>query len=975
MKSKFCSFLSAFLALCMFVSCSKGTEKPENTTGSTQKSTESSTTATPGVVTTPVETDEYLVQSGNDYTLYSPDRTVAIKVNTEGQLSYSVTRTRDGADTEWVRPSAMGVSMANKKLFKDVTVHGTQVNEVKATLPLYGNQSIVEGSCIEAVLSFDTNDCAASEYKLEIRAYDNGVAFRYVVPGSGSNRNLKELTTYALRDDVTECWYGVNNQDYEAVIESHKPSEKSDAVITAPLTAVVNRGTGYIALMEGALTDSYPGVNLKAEGDATYSTCFYTTPTVAATDSMTTGWRLINIADSLNDLVNNYNIYTVNEQPGELYGNTDWIEPGRSAWSWCTTHGAPTPALMREYTLAAALLGYEYNIIDDGWPAWTDYKNELASLGALGKELNVKQLLWGAITAGTSGYNKTPDKASVDAYMKLLEDTGMVGAKVDFWWSDANVNTTVLQKYILEEAAKRQFIIDFHGCNKNTGLNATYPNELSREGVRGLENIGNSNTTNYTTYASWLNAQLYTRYLCGHADWTPGTYNAMEIASLICIDSPLMVVASNPVDILASPALEFIKSIPTTWDQTVVLSDSKIGSYSVYAKEKDGIWFVGGIASATKNKASVDLTEFLPEGSGSYTAEIWYDTGSGMECKTVSVSADGKIDIGNLAAGRGFAIRLSKLSLSRYGGEIGTVAVTAPEGATVKYTTDGSDPMTSSTAAVCSGSINVTASCKLRVAITDGEGKGTALSYRFNEINPLFTLTYDVKYDDNKTTVTFDRDDAVTIYYTLDGSTPSASSAKVSAPIEVTKDCTLNYLAVCGERSLTGSIVLTVRTPITIPRSDIPLTDASPIGNPSIGWGSAHYDQSMASDNSMSGRKISLGGSDQDNGTKFDRGISSNAVSTYQYAVPAGVKRFVAVVGIDDCVWANTTDRSKASARLILSFDGVEAYRSEIFRMGEFCYVDIEVPEGASVLTIRFDDAGDGITCDNVSLGAPGWVK
>ena len=82
----------------------------------------------------------------------------------------------------------------------------------------------------------------------------------------------------------------------------------------------------------------------------------------------------------------------------------------------------------------------------------------------------------------------------------------------------------------------------------------------------------------------------------------------------------------------------------------------------------------------------------------------------------------------------------------------------------------------------------------------------------------------------------------------------------------------------------------------------------------------------------------------------------------------------MAVAGIDDCVWANTVDRGKASARVILYFDGQEAYRTEIMRVGDFCSIEVEVPEGAAQMTVRFDDAGDGNTCDNVAIGAPGWV-
>ncbi len=957
----------------MLVGCSSGSA---DTTAASTTVTPSNTTApsdpdkTPMGAITPGKAEDHLVQDKTAYTLYSPDGTLGIQVNTDGQMSYSVFRVRDGETTEWVRESVLGIEAARKTFYKDVTVTSATATEVKVSYPLYGNQRTAEGHCMEAIFNLSQGNY---EYALEVRAYNDGVAFRYRMPELTGSSNLNELTTYALRTDIEKCWYGVNNQDYESEITAHSPSRASDEIITAPLTAELKSDRGYIAIMEGALNETYPGVNLKAEGRSTYSTCFYTAPTVK-TGAMTTGWRLINIADDLNGLVNNYNIYTVNEAAdSELFADTDWIEAGRSAWSWNMTHGAPTYEMMKAYTLNAALLGYEYNIIDDGWPGWTEYMEKLTDLGIMGESLNVKQLLWGAITQGTSGYNKTPDKGTVDTYFKLLEDTHMYGAKVDFWWSEANTNTTILQQYILKEAAKRQMVIDFHGCNKNTGFNVTYPNELSREGVKGLENIGNSNTTNYSTYASWLNVQLYTRFLCGHADWTPGTYNAMEIASLICIDSPLMVVASDPADILASPAVEFIKSIPSVWDKTVVLPESEISKYSVYAKENNGTWFVGGMASSTISKAKVTLSDFLP--AGTYTAEIWVDGAKGMEQKLITVTEKDEIEIGKLTSGKGFAIRISKLSLSQYGGAVGTVTVTAPAGATVKYTVDGSDPMTSSTAVVCNGTIALTESCRLQVAITEGDGKGTLLSYQFNKIGLQHTFTPVIEYLDNQTKVTLDPgSDAVKVYYTTDGSTPTTAS-KQGTVVTVSEACTLRYLVVSADETFEGTMWLKVRAALTAPKSDLALTDAQPTATPSIGWGNAHYDESMAPDNGMSARKISLGGTDQSNGTKFDRGISSNAVSTYTYAVPAGYSRFVGVVGIDDCVYNNSGACGEAAATLALSFNGTVVYTSEVFRMGEYVYFDVAVPQGATTMTITFGDGGNGVTCDNVSLAAPGWVK
>ncbi|MBQ8381856.1 MAG: glycoside hydrolase family 97 N-terminal domain-containing protein [Clostridia bacterium] len=967
--------IAFLLAGGMLAGCSSSGGTDTSAASTTVTVTPSATTTsadpeqTPVGAITPGEAKDHLVQNGNVYTLYSPDGTLAIEIDTAEQMSYSVYRVRDGETTEWVRESTLGVEAGRKTYYKDATVTSATATEVEVSYPLYGNQRTADGHCMEAVLSLSQGDYS---YWLEVRAYDDGVAFRYVLPELSSVTALNELTTYALRTDIEQCWYGVNNQDYEPVIESHSPTRSSNDVICAPLTAELKDGRGYIAIMEGALNESYPGVNLKAEGKSTYSTCFYTTPTVS-TGTLTSGWRLINIADDLNGLVNNYNVYTVNEAADEtLYADTSWIEAGRSAWSWCTTHGAPTYEQMKEYIVAAAKLGYEYNIIDDGWPAWNDYKALLTDLGVMGEELNVKQLLWGTITAGTSGYNKTPDEGSVNAYLQLLSDAHMYGAKVDFWWSDANTNTTALQKYILEEAAKLQMIIDFHGCNKNTGLNVTYPNELSREGVRGLENIGNSNTTNYSTYAAWLNAQLYTRFLCGHADWTPGTYNAMEIASLICIDSPLMVVASDPEDILASPAVEFIKSIPTVWDKTVVLSDSRIGKYSVYAKENNGTWFIGGIASSNVSGAKVDLAEFLPDGT--YTAEVWVDGADGMEKTVVTVTGGDVINIDDLTSGKGYAIRISKLSLSQYGGAIGTIAVTAPDCAVVKYTVDGSDPMTSSTAVAAGETITLTASCRLQVAIVEGDGKGTLLSYQFNEIDPVHTFKSSMDYEDGKTIVSLSVAEGATIHYTLDGSTPTASSPVAGDSIVITDTCTLRYLIVSGNETKEGSLDVKVTKQLTAPKSDLALTDAKPTSK-SIGWGNAHFDTSMSPDNGMGTRPISLGGTNVDNGTKFDRGISSNSVSTYTYAVPEGYTRFVGVVGIDDCVYNNTASCGEAKSTLSIAFNGAVVYTSEAFRMGEYVYFDVEVPAGATTMTITFGDGGNGATCDNVSLAMPGWVK
>ena len=686
-----------------------------------------------------VVAEEHITKAENGYVVTSPDSSITFTLSTENGLSYTVDRN----GVRWVEPSTLGAMLGTVKYGEASAVTDATVSYVKEDRELLGNQSLVKCRAIESVFSLTEGE---HPFFLDLRVYNNGVAFRYRFP-EGSVSSVKESTTYALRSDISECWYSVytgalGTGDYEAVPEKHTLDEKNTKPVYPPLLAIVGDNAGYLSLMEGDINASYPATTLRADGDGVFGTSFVSGTQFAKNAPMTTAWRLINFADDLNGIVNNYNIDTLSPLPDEtLYSDTSWITPGRSTWSWVAEGpfgelgwgGIPTETMMTRYIDVAAKLGYEYNIIDDGWPKWNDYKAALSRLGALGRQNHVKQILWGGVTSGTDGFNKMQDEAGVDAYMALLKETGMSGAKIDFWWPESNTRTTEIQQYILKQAAKEQFVIDFHGCNKPSGFQMTYPNELTREGIHGGEYYQMA-SANIPEYASFMTSQLFTRYLCGHADWTPGSYTAMEIASIVCIDSPLMVNASKPEDILNSPAVEFIKSIPTVWDQTRVLSESRVGKYAVYAKEKSGVWFVGGIASEEKAGASVNLAEFLPDGT--YTMEMWVDVNGEMMYRTRPVTKNEILEVGDLKAGDGYVVRLSKLTMNQYGGEIqGDIHVEAPDKATVKYTVDGSDPMTSDTAKTYKDGITLAESCRLTVAITKGEGKGTAMSYQFNKIS------------------------------------------------------------------------------------------------------------------------------------------------------------------------------------------------------------------------------------------------
>lgn len=894
-----------------------------------------------------------------------------------GEVEF-VTTTATGRAEEWVRESDLGIVMNGTTYFNNATVEGITVTETDRTYDHMGNQSVLHDNGVAAEVKFKQGN---TTYYLDARVYDNGIAFRYRMPGTGNRTVNREMTTFALRNDVTESWYGVNNRDYEAVIEKHNPNTASNDKITAPLTAVVGNDKGYIAVQEAGVGDVYGGTNLYALGNATYK---IGTTWDGGNDKdrtingeFATGWRLISVADTLNDLVNNYNVYHVNDAPDpNLYGDTSWIEPGRSAWSWLTDYGATlgNPDAMYEFTLNASRLGFEYNVIDEGYrnPGWGNYEATLANLGAYGEELGVKQLLWAFVNPTHNGYQMTNTDQARN-YLDFLARSNIYGGKVDFWWSEENPNTSKLQHEILKMAAERKLIINFHGCNKPGGVDATYPNELNREAIRGLENIGDAQNTDYTAQSQRITTQLFTRYLSGHADWTPACDTAMQMATMISIDAPLNVIATNPQRILENPAVEMIKSIPTVWDQTIVLSNSKIGDSAVYAKESHGNWFLGGTYNVAANNVTVDLGEFL--GEGNYMMELWVDTvnasGKVVPVKTEKVvTADDVLQIGSLRAGHGFAARFSKIAFNHFGGEIiePIVITTADKNAVVKYTIDGTDPATSNTAKLYEGPISLTDACDLRAAIVEGDDVGAAIKGNFNVLNTAY-LAEEVSYGAGKTTVTLKHNGNGTVKYTTDGSNPATSgTAKTyTQPLELTEACVVK--AIC---SLKNGDTASVTVDVYVNSATIISPDVY-VGNDYVSartdWGNIYVNQSMNGD----GTKISLGGTTVNNGTKYDHGFSFNANGTIVYNVPKNAAMFVGMVGIDDRTW-ETSSGAAASSTCSISFDGVEYLKTPVFHRGDALYVAVNVPAGAKQITIAFGDGGNGINFDNVAMGNAGWV-
>ncbi len=671
----------------------------------------------------------HIVREDSCVSITSPNGSTALILTAvDGRLHYRVER--DGQ--VFIRNSPLGVTLGTDTYGTIGTVeeigeiNGRFTEEARA---VNGRYAVADKRHLRATVAIDADPA----FTLEVAVFDDGAAFRYILPDEGHRALKSEETGFALPAD-SGVWAGEAHQYYETVNKYYDPSVVGRVLLGTPATVKLDEG-GYAAILEGDLK-AYPGMKLAWADKNTYTANFDSSGSFTMSGEVTTPWRIICVADDLNELVNNTILYQVCEEADEaLYGD-DWVKPGRAAWSWITgrTTDRVTPAIMEEYTDYAAKLGFEYNIIDEGWVNWAGYQSKLEALAAQGEDYGVGQILWTGVTAGESYGGKITSAEDAYAFIDLLKKTGMSGGKIDFFTTENNIEMGVdIYRDILAYAAEKELVINFHGCNKPTGFDVTFPNELNREAILGLES---TTIVNRKVQAQMFTTQPFVRGLAGHADYTPAVDTAFHMAQLVLTDAPMQAIGSDPADILASPALEMIKSVPTVWEETVVLPQSALGQAAVIARKgKNGSWYVGGINHLTDTSTTaLDLSQFL--GEGTYTCEIWTDESGKPVCETRSVTAADTLTL-PFDKLSGFILRFDRVTLSQYGGEIdGDITITFSDPATAaSYSFDNGEKATAFQTVASGDSIPLSESGILTVKITKGPDAGAVMSYRFNAIS------------------------------------------------------------------------------------------------------------------------------------------------------------------------------------------------------------------------------------------------
>ncbi|OWW23304.1 hypothetical protein B4Q04_21395 [Zobellia sp. OII3] len=553
---------------------------------------------------------------------------VSLLTAANGQLAFLINKDRQVVlDT-----SLLGLKVEGKHLGKNASLSLLEQKEIALEYPLNGIKS--KASYTGDLYIYEVSEADGSDWKLEFQLSNEGVAYRYMVSGEGTQHVQGEESSFKLPNE-TKVWYFERDNDWK--LKSHAGEWLSADISEMPtvskmgpiqgltLTCELPQG-GYALLAEAGLFN-YSGMRLEAIGKNSFKANFEEGDAgFDVKGRLTTPWRCVLLADTLNDLANNTMVASLNPAPdANLFADTDWIKPGKSVWHWWS---GKYVNYKEEHDMVddAQSLGFSYSMVDEGWERWPNKWESVTKLCDYAKEKGVGIFVWKHSKEINFPEN---DYAVMRHFLDSVKQTGAVGVKVDFM-NGQGKSIISFDEALLKKAAERQLMVNFHGCQQSSGEYRTYPNEVTREGIRGLE----VNHMKEGPLPASHNAALpFTRYVTGHGDYTPlgltepgETTWAHQLATLVTFYSPFNCIAENTQFLLKTksvqPALDFIKTVPSVWDETFVLPQSKIGELAAIARRKNNDWYLGVLRSGPSQEMQIDCS-FL--GDGEYLAEIITD--------------------------------------------------------------------------------------------------------------------------------------------------------------------------------------------------------------------------------------------------------------------------------------------------------------------------------------------------------------
>lgn len=651
-----------------------------------------------------------MVFAQKQFTLKSPDGKIKIEVRIDKAVNYSVSHNSDVMLAE----SPISVSLTSgQSLGIDPKLVGSSVKSVNQIIdaPVY-KKKVITDSYNELTLRFK------SDYNIVFRAYDDGMAYRFVSTSKKPFTVQSEQAVFNFPADQKAYVAYVNDKDgkkrvsfekqfynsFENTYSHHNLSKWENGRLAFSPLVVEGINGKKVCLLEADLLN-YPGMYLYNNGASNSLTGVfapYPKEIKAGGHNMLQGevksaesfiakfdgaasfpWRAIVITEKDHQLANSDMVYKL-ASPSQI-ADYSWIKPGKVAWDWWNDwnlydvnfRAGINNETYKYYIDFASKSGIEYVILDEGWAV-----NLKADLMQVVPEIDLKELARYAQTKNVglilwAGYNAF--NRDIEGVCKHYSEMGIKGFKVDFMDRDDQLMVD-FHHQAAKIAAKYKMLLDFHGTYKPTGLQRTYPNVINFEGVHGLEQLKWSPASlDQVTYDVTI---PFVRMVAGPMDYTQGAMRnatkdnyrpvnteamsqgtrCRQLAEYIIFESPLNMLCDNPSNYMREKeCADFIASVPTTWDNTVSL-DGKIAEYIAIARQKGNDWYVGAMTNWDGRKMELDLS-FL--GQGSFKGEVFRDginadrAARDYTKEVIDIPANRKLPI-SMASGGGYVIRIYK---------------------------------------------------------------------------------------------------------------------------------------------------------------------------------------------------------------------------------------------------------------------------------------------------------------------------
>ncbi|MBO5252220.1 MAG: glycoside hydrolase family 97 protein [Bacteroidaceae bacterium] len=643
----------------------------------------------------------FTAQAQKQYKLASPDGKLQTTITAGGELTYDITL--DGQQI--LEPSPLSMTLDNGEVWgendKPSKVSRKSVNQ-KVASPFYRATEIAE-AYNELTLQFRGN------WNVIFRAYNDGIAYRFVNKNKKPFNVVNESVNYRFPTDATASvpyvrpragqnrWANSFENYYENAPLSKLDKEK---LIFLPLVVSMNNNV-KVCITEVDL-ENYPGLYVTGNGNTQLTSEFAPYPKrveqgghnmlqllVKETENFIAKveqprnfpWRVAIVTENDKDLASCNLGYLLAE--ASRLDDISWIKPGKIAWDWWNAWNLDgvdfktgiNNATYKAYIDFASKNGIEYVILDEGWAV-----NKKADLMQVVPEINLEELVAYAnsknvglvLWAGYYAFDR-----DMENVCRHYAEMGIKGFKVDFMDRD-DQEMTAFNYRAAKMAAKYKLILDLHGTHKPAGLNRTYPNVLNFEGVNGLEQM--KWETNKTAQVEYDVMLPFIRQVSGPMDYTQGAmknvisksyypcyYEPMsqgtrcrQLALYMTLDPPFNMLCDTPSNYEREPeCTEFISTIPTVWDETVVV-DGKMGEYIITARRSGDTWYIGGLTNWNARDLEVDLS-FL--GDKAYNGKLFKDgvnahrVGRDYKSEAIQAKKGDKVKV-HLAPGGGFALVL-----------------------------------------------------------------------------------------------------------------------------------------------------------------------------------------------------------------------------------------------------------------------------------------------------------------------------